>query len=118
MDDGVGNTVNCANFVSACLEQAGMITNRQHNNSVRGLQHNLDNDKNFKRVSLKDAKPGDVVSMKTGPGLDDRHVVIFAGWKNGKPEFIGSNNRNPDHTQKITMSQANYPILSIHQYRG
>ncbi|WP_434299425.1 LysM peptidoglycan-binding domain-containing protein [Corallococcus exiguus] len=118
MDDGVGNKVNCANFVSACLEQAGMITDRQHSNLVSGLQNNLDKDKNFKRVSLQDAKKGDVVSMKTGPGAEDRHVVIFAGWKNGKPEFIGSNNRNKDGTQKITTGPANYPILSIHQYRG
>ena len=37
---------------------------------------------NFKRVSLANAKPGDVVSMKTPGG---HHVVMFAGWKNGKP---------------------------------
>ncbi|WP_223645357.1 LysM peptidoglycan-binding domain-containing protein [Corallococcus sp. EGB] len=118
MDDNVGNKVNCANFVSACLEQAGQIKNSQHSNLVRGLQNNLDKDKNFKRVSLKDAKPGDVVSLKTGPGVDDRHVVIFAGWKNGKAEFIGSNNRNPDRTQRITMTMSNAPVLSVHHYVG
>lgn len=115
MEDWVPNNVNCANFVSACLEQAGQINNSQHNNSVYGLQGNLDRDPNFKRVSLADAKPGDVVSMKTPGG---QHVVMFAGMKDGKPQFIGSNNVNADGSQKITVSSMNYPIMSIHQYRG
>jgi LysM repeat protein len=115
MEDWVPNNVNCANFVSACLEQAGQITNGQHNNSVYGLQGNLDRDPNFKRVSLAEAKPGDVVSMKTPGG---QHVVMFAGMKDGKPQFIGSNNVNADGSQKITISSMNYPIMSIHQYRG
>jgi len=115
MEDWVPNNVNCANFVSACLEQAGQIKNSQHHNAVVGLAANLDKDPNFKRVSLANAKPGDVVSMKTPGG---HHVVMFAGWKNGKPEFIGSNNVNRDGTQRISMTQMNYPIMSIHQYRG
>jgi LysM repeat protein len=116
MEDWVPNNVNCANFVSACLEQAGQIKNGQHNNSVVGLQANLDKDPNFKRVPLSQAKPGDVVSLSTGGG--GHHVVMFAGMKNGKPQFIGSNNVNPDGSQKITISSMNYPIMSIHQYRG
>ena len=115
MEDWVPNNVNCANFVSACLEQAGMITNGQHNNSVMGLQANLDKDPDFRRVSLADAKPGDVVSMKTPGG---QHVVMYAGMKDGKPQFIGSNNVNPDGSQRISISSMNYPIMSIHQYRG
>jgi LysM repeat protein len=115
MEDWVPNDVNCANFVSACLEQAGQISNGQHNNSVMGLQSNLDRDPHFKRVSLADAKPGDVVSMKVGSG---QHVVMFAGMKNGKPQFIGSNNVNSDGSQRISVSSMNYPIMSIHQYRG
>ncbi|WP_224240059.1 LysM peptidoglycan-binding domain-containing protein [Hyalangium gracile] len=115
MEDWVPNNVNCANFVSACLEQAGQISNAQHNNSVMGLQANLDKDPNFKRVSLADARPGDVVSMKTPGG---QHVVMFAGMKDGKPQFIGSNNVNPDGSQRISLSSMNYPIMSIHQYRG
>ncbi|WP_309888994.1 LysM domain-containing protein [Archangium sp.] len=115
MEDWVPNNVNCANFVSACLEQAGQIKNSQHHNAVVGLAANLDKDPNFKRVSLANAKPGDVVSMKTPGG---HHVVMFAGWKNGKPEFIGSNNVNRDGSQRISMTQMNYPIMSIHQYRG
>ncbi|MFP2925443.1 LysM peptidoglycan-binding domain-containing protein [Pyxidicoccus sp. 3LG] len=115
MEDWVPNNVNCANFVSACLEQAGLITNAQHDNSVMGLQAKLDNDPDFKRVSLQDAKPGDVVSMKTPGG---QHVVMFAGWKDGKPQFIGSNNVNSDGSQRVTISSMNYPIMSIHQHRG
>ncbi len=115
MEDWVPNNVNCANFVSACLEQAGQIKNSQHHNAVVGLQANLDKDPNFKRVSLADAKPGDVVSMKTPGG---HHVVMFAGMKNGRPQFIGSNNVNADGSQRISLTQMNYPIMSIHQYRG
>jgi len=115
MEDWVPNNVNCANFVSACLEQAGQITNGQHHNAVVGLMANLDKDPDFKRVSLADAKPGDVVSMKTPGG---HHVVMFAGMKDGKPQFIGSNNVNADGSQRISMTSMNYPILAIHQYRG
>jgi LysM repeat protein len=115
MEDWVPNNVNCANFVSAVLEQAGQIKNGQHHNAVVGLQANLDRDPNFRRVSLAEAKPGDVVSMKTPGG---HHVVLFAGMKDGKPQFIGSNNVNPDGSQRVTLSGMNYPILSIHQYRG
>jgi murein DD-endopeptidase MepM/ murein hydrolase activator NlpD len=115
MEDWVPNNVNCANFVSAVLEQAGQIKNSQHHNAVVGLQANLDKDPNFKRVSLSQARPGDVVSMKTPGG---HHVVLFAGWKNGKPQFIGSNNVNRDGSQRISFTQMNYPIMSIHQYRG
>jgi LysM repeat protein len=115
MEDWVPNNVNCANFVSACLEQAGMISNGQHHNAVMGLQANLDRDPNFRRVSLADAKPGDVVSMKTPGG---QHVVMFAGMKDGKPQFIGSNNVNSDGSQRISLTSMNYPIMSIHQYQG
>ena len=96
-------------------EQAGQITNSQHDNSVMGLQRKLDADPDFRRVSLADAKPGDVVSMKTPGG---QHVVMFAGWKDGKPQFIGSNNVNSDGSQRISMTSMNYPIMAIHQHRG
>ena len=115
MEDWVPNNVNCANFVSACLEQAGQIKDSQHSASVMTLQANLDKDPNFKRVDLKDAKPGDVVSMKVGSG---QHVVMFAGWKDGKAQFIGSNNVNSDGSQRISLTSMNYPIMSVHQYRG
>jgi LysM repeat protein len=115
MEDWVPNNVNCANFVSGCLQAAGQIPKSEHNNSVMGLKANLDRDPHFKKVSLTDARPGDVVSMKTTHG---QHVVMFAGWQNGKPMFIGSNNINPDGSQRISIRQMNYPIMAIHQYRG
>lgn len=115
MNDWVPNNVNCANFVSGVLQAAGQITKGQHHDSVRGLMANLDRDKDFKRVSLSQARPGDVVSMKTPGG---HHVVMFAGWKNGRPLFIGSNNVNADGSQRVTYSQMRYPILAIHQHRG
>jgi LysM repeat protein len=96
MFDWVPNNVNCANFVSGVLGK-------------------LDRNPDFRRVSLGDARPGDVVSMKTRRG---HHVVLFAGWKNGSPLFIGSNNVNADGTQKVSWGQFDYPILAIHQYRG
>ncbi|WP_228558365.1 LysM peptidoglycan-binding domain-containing protein [Myxococcus sp. AB056] len=115
MEDWVPNNVNCANFVSAVLEQSGQISDSQHDNSVMGLMAKLDRDPKFKRIDLKDAKPGDVVSMKTNGG---QHVVMFAGWKDGKPTFIGSNNVNSDGSQRVTISSMNYPIMAVHQYRG
>ncbi|MGA9520593.1 MAG: LysM peptidoglycan-binding domain-containing protein [Myxococcaceae bacterium] len=112
MQDWVPNNVNCANFVSACLMASGQIDKSQHSASVYGLMGNLDKDADFKRVSLQNAKPGDVVSMKTKGG---QHVVLFAGWQNGKPMFIGSNNVNSDGSQKVSLTSMNYPILAVHQ---
>jgi len=116
MHDWVPNNVNCANFVSAVLRAAGQISASQHHDAVVGLMRNLDRDPDFVRVSLKNARPGDVVSMKTPGG--GHHVVLFAGWKNGRPLFIGSNNVNADGSQRVSYSQMNYPILAIHHYRG
>ena len=80
------------------------------------LMANLDRDPHFKRVSLANAKPGDVVTFDTGNG--GRHTVMFAGWKNGKPEFLGSNNVNPDGTQKVTEENMGYRILAVQHYAG
>jgi LysM repeat protein len=115
MHDWVPNNVNCANFVSGVLRTAGQISTREHHNGVYGLMGNLDRNPNFRRVSLQDARPGDVVSMRTPGG---QHVVLFAGWKDGRPQFIGSNNVNRDGSQRVTISGMNYPIMAIHQYRG
>ena len=114
MQDWVPNNVNCANFISGTLIASGQIRQSQGNASVYGLMGNLDRDPGFRRVSLSQARPGDVVSMRTPGG---QHVVMFAGWQNGRPLFIGSNNANPDGSQKITYAQMRYPIMAIHQYR-
>ena len=114
MQDWVPNNINCANFVSGTLIAAGQIRQSQGSAGVYGLMGNLDRDPNFRRVSLSQARPGDVVSMRTPGG---QHVVLFAGWQNGRPLFIGSNNVNPDGSQKVSYSQMRYPIMAIHQYR-
>lgn len=115
MQDWVPNNVNCANFISGTLIASGQIRSSQGSASVYGLMGNLDRDPNFRRVSLSQARPGDVVSMRTPGG---QHVVMFAGWQNGRPLFIGSNNVNPDGSQRVSYSQMRYPIMAIHQYRG
>lgn len=116
MADWVPNTVNCANFVSGVLEAAGQIPHRLHDDSVNGLMHKLDADPQFARVTLAHAQPGDVVSFRT-PG-NGRHVELFAGWENGRPKFIGSNNVNADGTQRVSWSHASYEVLAVHHYRG
>ena len=120
MEDGVPNNVCCANFVSSVLQKAGQISNGEHNNSVAGLRANLEKDGHFKKLpnSLEGAKPGDVVMMDTGDGDPNDHVVIFAGMKNGKPTFIGSNNANADGSQKVTEVPMNYKITGVYQYAG
>jgi hypothetical protein len=117
MEDWVPNNVNCANFVSACLEEAGQISKGDHSASVAGLRSNLEKNPHFKKTSIENAKPGDVVMMNTGDG-DNGHVVIFAGMKNGKPTFVGSNNVNPDGSQKVTESSMNYKITGVYTYTG
>jgi LysM repeat protein len=115
MQDWVPNNVNCANFVSGTLIASGQIRPNQGSAGVYALMGNLDRDPNFRRVSLSQARPGDVVSMRTPGG---QHVVLFAGWKDGRPLFIGSNNVNPDGSQRISYSQMRYPIMAIHQHRA
>ncbi|ANN16134.1 peptidoglycan-binding protein [Amycolatopsis orientalis] len=93
MQSWVPNNVNCANFVSGCLEAAGLIDKGQASASVAGLTANLEAD-GWRSIPLSEAKPGDVV-ISNGGG----HVVLYAG----DGQFIGSNNINPDGSQKISM---------------
>ena len=115
MEDWVQNDVNCASFVSACLEAAGQISHRDYSARCTTLQANLDRNPNFQRVSQDNMRPGDVVTFKTPGG---HHTVMFQGYVNGKPRYVGSNNVNPDGSQRITEASFNYPILSVHHYRG
>lgn len=116
MEDWVPNNVNCASFVSGCLQAAGQITHKDYSAGCTTLMANLDRNKDFKRVSLANAKPGDVVTFDTGGG--HHHTVMFAGWKDGKPQYIGSNNVNSDGTQRITMGGMGYKILAVQHYVG
>lgn len=115
MEDWVPNNVNCASFVAGCLQAAGQITHSDYSASCMTLQSKLDHNKNFQRVSLQNASPGDVVTFQTAHG---HHTVMFAGWKDGKPQFIGSNNVNSDGSQRVTQGNMSYQILSIHHYVG
>lgn len=115
MEDWVPNNVNCASFVAGCLEAAGQINHSDYSASCMTLQAKLDRNSHFQRVSLANAKPGDVVTFKTPGG---HHTVMFAGWKNGQPQYIGSNNVNADGSQRITMGSMHYTLLSVHHYRG
>lgn len=117
MPDWVPNDVNCANFVSACLIKAGAIRANQASPAVRYLTANLRRDPNWSKTSIQNAKPGDVVVLRTRRGAEG-HVVLFAGWKNGRPVYIGSNNVNPDGTQRITYSQSRYPITAVYTRRA
>ena len=117
MEDWVPNNVNCANFVSAVLQEAGQISKGQGSASVANLRSNLEKDPSFQKTSIENAKPGDVVIMKTG-GDPNGHVVIFAGMKDGKPTFIGSNNVNPDGSQKVTEGPMGYQITGVYSFKG
>ncbi|MFC4729634.1 LysM peptidoglycan-binding domain-containing protein [Coralloluteibacterium thermophilus] len=111
MQSWVPNNVNCANFVSAVLQKAGMIDASQASASVAQLNSNL-RGAGWTEVSLQNAQPGDVVVMKNSR---QSHVVLFAGFDgNGKPQFIGSNNVNPDGSQRISWGGASgdYRILT------
>lgn len=114
MQDWVPNNVNCANFVSGALIASGKLPASQGSAGVIDLMGKMDRN-GFQRVSLANAKPGDVVSMRTNGG---QHVVIYAGMKNGKPLFIGSNNVNSDGSQRVTYTQMNYPIMAVHRPPG
>ena len=116
MEDWVPNNVNCASFVAGCLQAAGQIGHGDYSAGCTQLQANLDRNPHFQRVSLANASPGDCVTFQTSGG--GHHTVMFAGTKNGVPQFIGSNNVNADGTQKITMGPMNYHVLSVHHYKG
>lgn len=118
LDKGVNNHVCCANFVSAVLQKNGQLGPGMHDNSVKGLASKLSNSPNWQTTSLANAKPGDVVAFNVPGEGPMSHVEIFAGFKNGQPTFIGSNNVNPDGSQRISEGPANYPIGGVYHYAG
>ena len=110
MESWVPNSLNCANFVSACLQKAGLITSGQASASVDQLANNL-RGAGWQPTSLANATPGDVVLMQSN---GQSHVVLFAGHENGEPRFIGSNNVNADGSQRVSWGGAsgNYHLLT------
>ena len=95
MDPNVPNNVCCANFVSACLELAGLISHRERSNSVRQLAANLKG-KGWKTVGGAQAKPGDVIILQPS------HTEVVFRNDHGKITLIGSNNKNADGSQRVT----------------
>lgn len=90
-----GQTNNCADFVSACLESTGRI--KGHHINVVELEKSLIA-QGYKRVPKEQAKPGDVwISSSRG----HTELVAEAGGK----RLIGSNNDRPGH-QVISMNNA------------
>ncbi len=118
LDKWPPNNVCCANFVSACLQKAGLIKNGEHSDNVRGLANNLSHDKNWSKVSTSNLQPGDVVAFEVPGEGHYAHTEIFAGYKNGRPTFIGSNNVNADGSQRITEGYAGYHIDAAFRYHG
>ncbi|MBS2032915.1 MAG: LysM peptidoglycan-binding domain-containing protein [Deltaproteobacteria bacterium] len=100
MDTWVAKNVDCANFVSGCLEKAGLISHAQRSDNVSGLASHL-RGAGWQDVPLANAKPGDVVCFD-GPEGNYQHVEIFDHWQGSTPVFIGSNNVLSDGTQEIT----------------
>lgn len=98
MNPNVPSNICCANFVSAVLEKNGQLSKSEHTDAVRVLDTTL-RKKGWTPVSMANAKPGDVVIMQRG-GVS--HTEIVAKNENGKITLIGSNNRNPDGSQRIT----------------
>ncbi len=93
MQSWVPNNLNCANFVSAVLVEAGQLPPNQQTASVATLNASLRGN-GWTPVSAQDARPGDVVIIQGG-GVS--HTEIYAG--NGR--MLGSNNSNADGSQRV-----------------
>lgn len=79
-----GMTNNCADFVSACLANAGVYKKKPGDASVRVLKQHLIED-GWRKVSKAQAKPGDVAIFN-----GSQHVELVA--TQGASKLIGSNN--------------------------
>jgi len=110
MNPNVPSNLCCANFVSAVLEKAGLITHGQRSDAVVVLDRNLRN-AGWTPTPLSQARPGDVVIIQGG-GMS--HTEIVARNDNGTVTFIGSNNRNADGTQRITYDNGRWFTSTPH----
>lgn len=112
--DNTSSHVSCANFVSACLQKAGLIGDGQHSDLVTGLASNLGHDPQWKKVGAHGMKPGDVVCFEVPGEGHMAHVELYAG----HGAFIGSNNVNPDGSQRISQGHVGYHIDAVYRYVG
>lgn len=106
MDPGVPSNVCCANFVSAVLQQAGLLPASGHTNSVDQLDGTL-RARGWRPVDAGQARPGDVVIIQGG-GVS--HTVMVESNDNGRLRLIGSNNINEDGTQQVSTSSATWAL--------
>lgn len=90
----------CANFVSAVLVQSGELPANLHTDSVAQLKDTL-MQRGWTAVPASEAQPGDVVIMQGG-GISHTEMV------SGPGQMIGSNNINPDGTQKVSYNSLSY----------
>ena len=108
MNPNVPSNVCCANFVSAVLQEAGLM--RGHTDLVSGSNRNGSGNPNslgnmliaqgWHVVPASQAKPGDVAIVNHGG-----HVELVHSNDNGRITLIGSNNVNADGTQRISYGQ-------------
>lgn len=105
MDKGVSPNVDCANFVSAVLQQSGLID--WHTNSVGDLKGRLEA-QGWREVPASQARPGDVAIID-----GNQHTELVNSNDNGRVGLIGSNNVNADGSQRIT-KQAPYSANTIY----
>lgn len=92
LDKSIGLNKNCANFVSACLQQTGRL--QGHYNGCKGLEAALKS-QGWKQVPASQAQPGDVwFNAKRG----HTELVEKAG---NPPTLIGSNNGG-DSIQEVS----------------
>ncbi len=94
MHRGVSTDVCCANFVSACLQKAGLLSASEHTDSAPQLKTTLQN-KGWHTVSRAQAKPGDVCFI-IRDGIP-HHVELVAKNADGRITLVGSNNTGANH---------------------
>jgi len=94
MNANVPNDVCCANFVTACLQKAGLID--WHSDGVVDMANRL-KAQGWKVVDAAHAKPGDVAIVN-----GSAHTELVYSNNGGDVTLIGSNNRNADGSQRVT----------------
>lgn len=101
MNPNVDSDVCCANFVTAVLQKEGYID--WHTDLVATAYTKLQ-DEGWTPVDAAHAKPGAVavINGRDGTGNND-HIEFVHSNDNGTIKLIGSNNVNPDGTQKVTI---------------
>ncbi|NRO95241.1 hypothetical protein GWC77_04725 [Paraburkholderia sp. NMBU_R16] len=116
MHRGVPTDVCCANFVSACLQKAGLLSSSEHTDSAPQLKTTLQH-KGWHTVSRSQAKPGDVCFVIGSNGVPE-HVELVAKNAGGRITLVGSNNTNHGSGPQVvsndtwTGNQGNVVFLS------